>query len=54
MDVDALGVNVQAFFHVFHIGVDAHLRPSRSVEGHRRTQNRTMLDFERIYVRQQT
>jgi len=27
-DVDALGVNAQAFQHVFHIGVDARLHPS--------------------------
>jgi len=31
-DVDALGVNAQAFSHVFHIGVDARLRPSASVD----------------------
>jgi len=39
-DVDALGVNPHAFSHVFHIGVDARLRPSTSVArvyGRRRT-----------------
>jgi len=40
-------------FHGFHIGVDTRLRPSTSVEGHRRAQNRTMLDFEHVYMRQQ-
>ena len=31
-DVDAIGVNAQAFSHVFHIDVDARLRPSTSVD----------------------
>ena len=41
--VDALGVNAQAFFHVFHIGVDARRRTqmrgarrATDVDGHRR------------------
>jgi len=30
------------------------LRPSTRVDGRRRAQNRTVLDFERVYVRRRT
>ena len=36
-DVDALGVNAQAFSHALHIGVDSRLRASTRVDERRRT-----------------
>ena len=48
-------LNTREFFKMaHHRSHQARLRPSMRVDGRKRAQNRTVLDFKRVYVRRRT